>query len=337
MLEAGLPYLRVRGLVKHFHAGGLFSKAKVHAVQDVSFEARCGRVAAIVGESGSGKTTAVRMVARLIQPTAGTIEVKGEDVLAKEPGRASLDYRSRVQYIFQDPFGSLNPVHTIEHHLGRPFLIHKRAANRAELADRVHDLLELVELHPAQEIAKRYPHQLSGGQRQRVAIARALAAGPELVLADEPISMLDVSIRMGVLNLIERLKGERGLAFVYITHDLASARYVADTIMVMYAGRMVEGGPSEEVMHAAAHPYTRLLLSAVPDPHAGLRTDASQQARGEIPSLIDPPPGCPFVNRCPSALPVCRESMPEPTALGGGHWTRCHLHGPGAPGADLQS
>jgi peptide/nickel transport system ATP-binding protein len=237
-----------------------------------------------------------------------------------------LEYRRKVQLIFQDPFASLNPVHTIEHHLSRPLQIHKKASGTQETHEVVCDLLETVELKPASTIAARYPHQLSGGQRQRVAIARALAVGPELILADEPISMLDVSIRMGVLNLIHQLKEERGISFIYITHDLASARYVSDQIMVMYAGHMVEGGDSEAIMKHPAHPYTRLLLSAVPDPRSGLRTDKQNQARGEVPSLIDPPPGCPFAARCPNVMPRCHEIMPAPADVETGHWARCHLY-----------
>ena len=334
------PLLEVRSLTKRFLIGSIFKTRQVHAVEDVSFSVKPGQVVALVGESGSGKTTTIRMIARLIPVTRGEIRFKGADVLKTEPGRASLPYRRMVQMIFQDPFASLNPVHTIEHHLARPLLIHQKARSGADLWDRVCALLETVELKPAPEIARRYPHQLSGGQRQRVAIARALAVDPELILADEPISMLDVSIRMGVLNLIERLKHERRIAFVYITHDLASARYVGDLVMVMYAGHVVEGGPGEDVIGAAVHPYTQLLLSAVPNPRAGLRTDRTLEARGEVPSLIDLPPGCPFAARCPKALPVCREAMPGPTFIGEGHWVRCHLFGAGesaAPSGAMKS
>jgi peptide/nickel transport system ATP-binding protein len=216
------------------------------------------------------------------------------------------------------------------------------------LKDRIEELLTVVGLNPAPEIARRYPHQLSGGQRQRVAIARALAVDPELILGDEPISMLDVSIRIGILNLMEQLKETRGIAYVYITHDLASARYIGDKIMVMYAGHMVEGGASEAIMSSPAHPYTRLLLSAVPDPHAGLRTQREIGARGEVPVLIDPLPGCPFTARCPQVMYICRREMPGITAIDPGlvstpgvgftkgvvstpgHWTRCHLYGKGS-------
>ena len=325
--------LEVRGLTKRFAIGSIFKTRQVHAVEDVSFSVKRGQVVALVGESGSGKTTTIRMVARLIPATCGDIEFKGENILKKERWGATLGYRRMVQMIFQDPFASLNPVHTIEHHLARPLLIHGKARRGSELRDRVCALLDSVELRPAQDIARRYPHQLSGGQRQRVSIARALAVDPELILADEPISMLDVSIRMGVLNLIERLKEERGIAFVYITHDLASARYVGDQVLVMYAGHAVEGGAGEEVIGSAVHPYTQLLLSAVPDPRAGLHTDRSLEARGEVPSLIDPAAGCPFAARCPRVMSVCRETMPGLTRMGGEHWVRCHLFGAGEPAA----
>ncbi len=320
------PILDVRALSKQFPVGTFFSSKQVHAVEDVSFAVKRGEVAALVGESGSGKTTTLRLIARLIPATSGEILFKGNDVLKSEPRQASLDYRRKVQLIFQDPFGSLNPAHTIEHHISRPLQIHKLASSRQEVHDQVCDLLETVELKPAHEIANRYPHQLSGGQRQRVAIARALAVQPELILADEPISMLDVSIRMGVLNLIHRLKEERGISFVYITHDLASARYIADQTAVMYAGHMVEGGASEEIIAHPAHPYTQLLLSAVPDPRAGLKTDKNSQARGEVPSLIDPPPGCPFAARCLRVKEACRQQMPEPKTIATDHWVRCHLY-----------
>jgi peptide/nickel transport system ATP-binding protein len=318
----------VRAITKHFPVGVFYRSRQVHAVEDVSFTVQRGQVIALVGESGSGKTTTIRMIARLIPVTQGQIFFMGQDMLKAEPRQASLEYRRKVQLIFQDPFASLNAVHTIEHHLARPLILHKKASGRQEIHDRVCDLLETVELKPAAEIANRYPHQLSGGQRQRVAIARALAVDPELILADEPISMLDVSIRMGVLNLIERLKEERGISYVYITHDLASARYIGNQIMVMYAGHMVEGGESEAIMHASAHPYTQLLLSAVPDPRSGLRTDKGAQARGEVPSLIDPPPGCPFAARCTKVMDVCRQSMPGQTILEPLHWVRCHLYDP---------
>ncbi len=322
------PLLEVRNLTKRFPVGGMLRPKHVHALEDVSFGIRRGEVVALVGESGSGKSTTARLIARLMPPTRGEIIFKGEDVLKKEPRGASLNYRRQIQMIFQDPFGSLNPVKRIAHHLERPLLIHKKVHSRKEAYERILELLTTVGLNPADEFARKFPHQLSGGQRQRVAIARALAVDPEIMLADEPISMLDVSIRMGVLNLMERLKEERGIGYLYITHDIASARYIGDRTMVMYAGHMVEGADSESLMAEPAHPYTRLLLSAVPNPHAGL-TKRKVEARGEVPSLIDPPPGCPFAPRCPEVMDVCRQVMPGVEHLSTTHWVRCHLYGPG--------
>jgi peptide/nickel transport system ATP-binding protein len=322
------PVLEVRNLSKRFPVGSLFQNHFVHALSDASFVLPRGKVIALVGESGSGKSTTVRLIARLMPPTSGKIFFKGVDVLATEPKGASLSYRNKVQMIFQDPFGSLNGVHTIGHHLERPLRIHKKVKSRGEMRDRIHELLTTVGLNPATEFANKFPHQLSGGQRQRVAIARALAVDPEVILADEPISMLDVSIRMGVLNLMEQMKEERGIAYVYITHDIASARYIGDSTMVMYAGHMVEGAESKLLMEQPAHPYTKLLLSAVPNPHAGL-SKRKLEARGEVPSLIDPPPGCPFVNRCPKVMDICRQQMPGIELVERDHWVRCHLYGPG--------
>jgi peptide/nickel transport system ATP-binding protein len=330
----GAPILEVRSLTKHFQVGNYIQTRRVHAVEDVSFAVKSGQVVALVGESGSGKSTTVRMIARLIPVTSGEIFFQGRNVLKVEANQASLAYRRQVQMIFQDPFSSLNAVHTIEHHIARPLIIHHIAQGRQRLRELVYELLSVVGLDPAPEIARRYPHQLSGGQRQRVAIARALAVSPQLILADEPISMLDVSIRMGILNLITQLKEERGIAYVYITHDLASARYIGDEIMVMYAGRMVEGGDCEEIMGNPAHPYTRLLLSAVPDPHAGLRTQKDSGARGEVPSLIDPQPGCLFAARCPHAMDICRQVVPGPVHIQPNHWVRCHLFGSGGERID---
>ncbi|MDP9363360.1 MAG: ABC transporter ATP-binding protein [Chloroflexota bacterium] len=322
------PILEVRHLTKYFPVGGLLGSSQVHALEDVSFALERGMVVALVGESGSGKSTTARLIARLMPATKGEIRFKGRDVLKTEPKGVSLAYRGDVQMIFQDPFGSLNPVHTIGHHLARPLKIHGKANGRGELRDRIHELLTTVGLNPPGEVAAKYPHQLSGGQRQRVAFARALAVDPEVLLADEPISMLDVSIRMGILNLMERLKDERRIAYLYITHDIASARYIGDRTIVMYAGRMVEGADSDELIQQPAHPYTKLLLSAVPNPHAGL-AHRRVDARGDVPSLIDPPDRCPFVPRCPHAMDVCRRAMPGVEQVGPKHWVRCYLYGPG--------
>lgn len=315
----------VRGLTKHFPVGGVFKKGLVHALEDVSFAMPRGKIVALVGESGSGKSTTARMLARLIEPTSGELLYNGKDVFKTEPKRASLSYRSEVQMVFQDPFGSLNPAHPVRYLLERPLKIHKKTTSRRDLDARVEELLDTVGLKPPGEVALKFPFQLSGGQRQRVAFARALAVEPKVMLADEPVSMLDVSIRIGILNLMERLKEERGISFLYITHDIASARYVGDQTNVMYAGRMVESADSIELIDAPAHPYTKLLLSAVPNPKAGLRIDR-ESVRGEIPSLLDPPPGCPFAPRCPHAMKQCREVMPGVSVIGPRHWVRCHLY-----------
>ena len=266
--------IEVQGLAKHFPLGGspLVRRRVLRAVDDVSFELRPGTVTALVGESGSGKSTVARLISRLYEPTEGRILFRGEDVSKVRGRRALVRYRSQVQMIFQDPFASLNPVKRVHHHVARPLLIHGLASRR-DVSARVQELLASVGLVPPDEIAQKYPHQLSGGQRQRVAIARALAVEPAVILADEPISMLDVSIRLGILNLMLDLKQERDIAFLYVTHDIASARYVADEVLVMYGGQIVEQGATDDVLQTPLHPYTRLLLSAVPDPEAGLRQE----------------------------------------------------------------
>src|SRR5438105_7998993 len=325
------PVLEAVHLRKEFplHSLKLFGPSQaVHAVEDASLALRPGRATALVGESGSGKTTVARLLARLYTPTAGTIRYGQEMVKAR--GEVTLRaYRRHVQIVFQDPFSSLNSVHTVRYHLSRPLRIHGYAHNTAEETQLIMSLLERVNLTPAEQLTQKFPHQLSGGQRQRAALARALAAKPSVLLADEPVSMLDVSIRLDMLNLLLRLKEEEHLALLFITHDLASARYFAEETLVMYAGQMVEGGPSEEVIQRPKHPYTQLLISAAPDPaHLGPdgKSKAKLPARGEIPSLIHPPGGCRFHPRCPHAMPVCSQRFPPRTELGGGHWTHCFLY-----------
>jgi peptide/nickel transport system ATP-binding protein len=315
--------LQVKHLSKYFPVGSYFSSHNLHALEDVSFSIQKGEVVALVGESGSGKSTAARLIARLMAPTSGEIYFNGKNVLVEEPKGASLDYRSKVQMIFQDPFSSLNPIHTIEYILSRPIQIHKKYGN-GSVREKVIELLDSVGLDPATEFINKYPHELSGGQRQRVAIARSLAVNPEVILADEPISMLDVSIRMGILNLIDRLREERGISYLYITHDIASARYIGNTILVLYAGMVMESAPSEELIQHSCHPYTQLLFSAIPDPR---NPDSRQKidARGEVPSRIDPKPGCPFAPRCPKKKSVCLELSPEMHLLNSQHSVRCHL------------
>ncbi|WP_433433007.1 ABC transporter ATP-binding protein [Nonomuraea sp. CA-141351] len=255
--------LEVADLVKDYRVrGDGMRRTRLRAVDHVSFTLTPGRTTALVGESGSGKSTVARIIARLERPTSGTVVLNGA---------GSGDYRDHVQMVFQDPFASLNPFHTVEHHLARPLRLHGRARTRAETRQEVARLLERVNL-PAEELAQRRPHELSGGQRQRVAIARALAPGAKVIVADEPVSMLDVSIRLDVLNLLARLQQEEDLAILYITHDLATARHFADDILVLYRGRVVERGPADEVILDPRHPYTKLLAAASPDPDARGRT-----------------------------------------------------------------
>ncbi|MFT7841441.1 ATP-binding cassette domain-containing protein [Saccharothrix sp. BKS2] len=251
--------LEAHELVKDFHVRVGLRRVRLRAVDHVSFTLTPGRTVALVGESGSGKSTIARMIARLEKPSSGSITVTGDD------GRRVADrrYRDHVQMVFQDPFASLNPFHTIAHHLERPLKLHGKPHGW----DEVVRLLERVSL-PGRDVAHRRPHELSGGQRQRVAIARALAPGARVVVADEPVSMLDVSIRLGVLNLLARLQREEQLAVLYITHDLATARHFSDDILVLYKGRVVERGPADEVILNPQHPYTRILASAAPDPDA---------------------------------------------------------------------
>jgi peptide/nickel transport system ATP-binding protein len=261
------PLLSVRDLSVAFRQG----TRQLLAVDRISFELKKGETVALVGESGSGKSTVARLMAQLYPRTGGDIRLHGKSVTVRG-GRKFRAYCRQVQMIFQDPFASLNPVKRIEHHIARPLLIHG-ICSRGQVDGRVRELLARVGLVPPDEIAQKYPHQLSGGQRQRVAIARALAVEPSVILADEPISMLDVSIRIGILNLILQLKRELGIAFLYITHDIASARYVADEVLVMYRGRIVEQGPTDAVLLDPQHAYTKLLLSAVPNPESGLRLE----------------------------------------------------------------
>src|SRR4051812_12950266 len=332
----GEVVLEAVGLTKHFpvrkRLRDLFSRstANVHAVDDVNLTLRRGHVTALVGESGSGKSTVARLLAQLYPRTAGEILLHGTSTRVKG-GSAFRRYCAQVQMIFQDPFASLNPVHTIRYHLTRSLKIHGNAGSTAaELEQALHDLLNRVSMTPPERYLDKFPHELSGGQRQRIAIARALGANPEALLADEPVSMLDVSIRLGVLNLLRDLKERLNLAILYITHDIASARYFADDTLVMYAGRIVEGGDSESVTQAPAHPYTRLLIGSAPDPDrlAGETAPVRDHGNGEPPSLIDPPSGCRFHPRCPKAMPRCLTDLPVRLEIGdkAGHWAACWLY-----------
>ncbi|MFD8956642.1 ATP-binding cassette domain-containing protein [Streptomyces anulatus] len=318
------PVMSVRGLTKDFTSGGLFSRARHRALNAVDLDIPQGRIVALVGESGSGKSTLARCLARLEQPTRGEIRLDGQDVLRTRKRGASRAYRGAVQMVFQDPFGSLNPVHRVEHFLRRPLLLHGKPAQESDLRA----LMTTVGLDA--DMLQSYPHELSGGQRQRVAVARALAVDPRLVLADEPTSMLDVSVRVGILNLMRRLRDERSISMLYITHDLASARYVADTIQVLFAGELVEGGDSLALMDRPAHPYTQLLLSAVPDPE---RTEPYDPVRrAALRAAVLTPESCPY-----TAEGTCSRTTPVRHVIGEDdgepHWVRCHLYAPATPTA----
>lgn len=313
--------LEARGLTKHFPVREKplsLRRSAVRAVEDVSLGLAKGTVTAVVGESGSGKSTLARMLARLIVQTAGEVLLRGEPI---PHGRA---YSRQVQLVLQDPFSSLNPVHSVRYHLERPLRIHGMVDAGQTIDDAIKDLLARVALTPAERFIDKYPHELSGGQRQRVAIARALAVRPEVLIADEPVSMLDVSIRLGVLNLLADLRDSEGLAILYVTHDIASARYLANTIVVMYAGQVIESGPAVQVTDHPSHPYTQLLLRAAPDPD---RVEPPHLAgRGAPPSLVHPPAGCRFHPRCPHVMDVCRTTAPPTVQIETGHGSACWLY-----------
>jgi ABC-type glutathione transport system ATPase component len=263
-IRGGAGTLEAQHLVKDFRLRDGVRRSTLHAVKDVSFSLVPGRTIALVGESGSGKSTIARMMAKLETPTSGRVLIDGRP--SGERGRALAQYRRDVQMVFQDPFGSLNPFHSILHHLERPLRIHHPDWSSTEVRHRAHELLERVRLTPGSRFAARRPHELSGGQRQRVAIARALAPGARFIVADEPVSMLDVSIRLGVLNLLAELQREKQLGVLYITHDLATARHFSDEILVMYRGEIVEQGASDRVILDPQHVYTKTLLDAAADP-----------------------------------------------------------------------
>ncbi|MFP3578972.1 ATP-binding cassette domain-containing protein [Arthrobacter sp. SIMBA_036] len=324
------PSLELRGLGKSFHIGGLFSSQKVRALHRVDLTIGRGEIVALVGESGSGKSTLARCVARLEKPSEGAILLDGVDVLKRDRFQASRTFRSQLQMVFQDPFGSLNPAHRIEHFLRRSLVIHGKngtgkRGSEAQTRHRLEELMTTVGLQA--DMLNSYPHELSGGQRQRVAIARALAVEPEVILADEPTSMLDVSVRIGVLNLMRKLRDEKGISMLYITHDLASARYLADRTVVMFAGEIVEEGESLDLLANPAHPYTQLLVSAVPDPARAGSYDPVHRA--VLRQAVIASTTCAFENdpdqRCSSEEPV-RHQVGDPLNR---HWVRCHLYRPG--------
>jgi peptide/nickel transport system ATP-binding protein len=335
---ADAPLLEARAVHKHFPVGhrGFSGRppAMLRAVDGVTLDVRRGETLGLVGETGCGKSTLARCLTRLYDITAGEVWFQGRDItgLSRHEMRP---LRREMQMIFQDPFASLNPVHTVRYTLTRSLKIHRGRLRGDELEQALGELLERVNLRPAARYIDKFPHELSGGQRQRIAIARALAADPVVLLADEPISMLDVSIRLGILNLMLKLKEERNLAFLYVTHDIASARYVADRVLVLYAGHLVEEGPIEEVIRSPKHPYTQLLLSAVPDPRAELGVSDAADV-GEPPKVVDPTPGCRFRERCPLAIETCATVTPVLRELGPGRRVACHVATADAADAPLE-
>ncbi len=328
------PLLRTEGLTKHFKIGSALSRLTLHAVDDVSLDIGEREIVALAGESGSGKSTIARLLAKLYKPTSGEIYFQGQSVSRLRSRADTLRYTGLVPMVFQDPFSSINPVLRISHGVRRGLKLHRPELSAAQRHAEAERVFEVVGLTPAGEVLHRFPHELSGGQRQRVGFAQALALRPKLILADEPVSMLDVSIRIGLLNLMAQLRDEEGVSILYITHDIASARYIADRLIVMYAGQIAESGPVEEVLAAPKHPYTQLLLSAVPDPRAPLDVTAETD-RGEPPRVIDPVPGCRFRWRCPLAIAQCHEATPVledvgPAGPGTRHTVACFVAQAGA-------
>lgn len=310
------PLVEVRDLVVRFPLG---RGQVIRPVDEVSFTIAPGEVLSLVGESGSGKSTIAKALVRMLEPSGGSIVVDEVDITHAR-GRQVIRYRRDVQMVFQDPFGSLNPVQTIERHLAYP-LRKLKLAEKGSVNQRIDRLLEKVGLTPVAETRGKFPHELSGGQRQRVAIARALAVNPKFLVADEPISMLDVSIRAGILKLIEELRDDLNLAFLYITHDLASARYIGNRIMVLYAGRVMESAPSADLLREPMHPYTRLLLAATPgNRDKGPLPETSNRAA----NLFEGRQGCQFTNRCPFATEVCGEVVPPLVEMSTEHQVACH-------------
>jgi len=302
----------------------LFSKEELflRAVDGVSFEIRPKEIFALAGESGSGKTTTGRLVLKTVDPTSGKIFFKGKDI-TNFTRKGMKPLRPKMQMVFQDPYESLNPRMTIREIIAEGLNVQEIVGSEEEAEEKATKILEDVKLVPPENFLFRYPHELSGGQRQRVAVARALVLSPEFIVADEPISMLDVSIRAEVLNLILELSEKYSVSFLYITHDLATARHLCDRIAIMYLGKIMEMGTAEDIVYEPLHPYTQALISAVPVPDPKSRRIRSV-ARGEIPSPINPPPGCRFHPRCPRASDVCRQKEPELVKVSGEHYVACH-------------
>jgi peptide/nickel transport system ATP-binding protein len=324
-MTAELPrgeLLRAEHLTRHFKIGSALSRRTLHAVDDVNFTIGEREIVALAGESGSGKSTIARVLSRIYLPTAGEVYFEGKPLSAMRSRAERLRYSGLVPMVFQDPFASINPVFRVSHGVLRSLKLHRPELSEAQRRAEAARVFEVVGLNP--DMLQRFPYELSGGQRQRVGFAQALVMKPKLILADEPVSMLDVSIRIGLLNLMAKLRDEEGVSILYITHDIASARYVADRLIVMYAGQIAETGPIEDVLTHPRHPYTQLLLSAVPDPRAPLSV-AAETDRGEPPRVIDPTPGCRFRWRCPLAIDTCAQVTPSLAELRPAHSAACHV------------
>jgi peptide/nickel transport system ATP-binding protein len=303
---------------------GIFSKPyHIRAVDDVSLKLRKGEAIAIVGESGSGKTSLGKTLVRLYKPTGGKIIFDGKDITNLE-GKELLWYRRHAQIIYQDPFSSLPPFFSIYRILEEPLLIHKIGSEK-ERREMIFEALKNVRLTPVELMASKYPHMLSGGQRQRVAIARALILKPSFIVADEPVSMLDASVRIEILFLLRELQNKYGISFIYITHDLATTRYFSERIAIMYAGKIVEEASSDEIIERPLHPYTQALLKAIPEPDPENRKIIKEVPSGEPPDLVSPPSGCRFHPRCPYAMEICRKEEPPTREILPNHFVACHF------------
>lgn len=309
------------GLTRHFSIGGTFSKQVLHAVDDFSFSISEREIVAVVGESGSGKTTLVRLLAKVFRPTSGEIVYKDRSVRSLRSRKDVLWYRGEVPMVFQDPYSSMNPVYRVSHGVMRNLKLHRRELNTRERWAEAQRVFDTVGLDSS--MLEKFPYEMSGGQRQRVGFAQSLAARPKLILADEPVSMLDVSIRAGILNMMSDLREKEDVSILYITHDVASARYVADRVIVMYAGHQVESGPTDEIISNPKHPYTQLLLSAVSD--LGETTSLVTGDTGEPPKVVNPSEGCRFRWRCPYVVDECGRTTPKLRRVGLAHEVACHV------------